>query len=530
MANDSGVVYNGNPTEMLESMAQLPDAMYVLGTPEMETFISLLKNGDTAYALVKIATGEVAGRKMKLMGALQDRLIFIEKKGTDHLIIPYSEINRVEVSYGWVACGISIHKKDGNLIDFNSVLKVASKHFDSWFSSYTTLQPEDLDLDFSGALGDENETPKKLAKAGNELGHFDDRPGSRHSDYYLDSKDITRTVIERLIKNIGWEIEEEGSSVWWGGTKKPASPNLIYAKVGWNLRSTGGERIIVNIKLRKITSEAAGFTVIGKNKSNVNKLKELINVEGEPGRLNEKRKEKEVKEKVKGVLYSATNEWGDTIEVYEDFIDITYVDLQVGMFDILISGTGARPEFEKDCPEIDIGGWWFDLKFTRKLFCSESGRKRIKNKDIRRVKFIKNDSKGFLKINLEPGLFIFFGNQETWWPIAQHLGKISALEAEGNLDEERAIKIFDEFLLPGEAKRIRQKIQDEGRVKVDQTVVHGDYVDDRDTIVRDSVISKSNIGAGGSSKMQELKDLTEMKKEGLIDDDEFKQMKKEILG
>jgi hypothetical protein len=30
--------------------------------------------------------------------------------------------------------------------------------------------------------------------------------------------------------------------------------------------------------------------------------------------------------------------------------------------------------------------------------------------------------------------------------------------------------------------------------------------------------------------MQELEKLTEMKKEGLIDDDEFKQMKKEILG
>ena len=41
---------------------------------------------------------------------------------------------------------------------------------------------------------------------------------------------------------------------------------------------------------------------------------------------------------------------------------------------------------------------------------------------------------------------------------------------------------------------------------------------------------KSNTGSGGSSKMQELKELTEMKKEGLIDDDEFKQMKKEILG
>jgi hypothetical protein len=34
----------------------------------------------------------------------------------------------------------------------------------------------------------------------------------------------------------------------------------------------------------------------------------------------------------------------------------------------------------------------------------------------------------------------------------------------------------------------------------------------------------------GPSKMRELEKLTEMKKEGLIDEDEFKQMKKEILG
>ena len=35
--------------------------------------------------------------------------------------------------------------------------------------------------------------------------------------------------------------------------------------------------------------------------------------------------------------------------------------------------------------------------------------------------------------------------------------------------------------------------------------------------------------SGGTSKMQELRELFEMKKEGLINDDEFKQLKKEIL-
>ena len=57
-------------------------------------------------------------------------------------------------------------------------------------------------------------------------------------------------------------------------------------------------------------------------------------------------------------------------------------------------------------------------------------------------------------------------------------------------------------------------------------MVHGDEV--TKTEIKDSVLNRSNVG--GSSKMQELKDLTEMKEKGLIDDDEFKQMKKEILG
>ena len=77
-----------------------------------------------------------------------------------------------------------------------------------------------------------------------------------------------------------------------------------------------------------------------------------------------------------------------------------------------------------------------------------------------------------------------------------------------------------------EAADVRRNKAD---MSASKTEIHGDYVDDRDTIVKDSVINRSNVG-GGSYKMQELKDLTEMKKEGLIDDDEFKQMKKEILG
>ena len=116
------------------------------------------------------------------------------------------------------------------------------------------------------------------------------------------------------------------------------------------------------------------------------------------------------------------------------------------------------------------------------------------------------------------------------------IGNINAaMVAEENLDYRKAIDLFDQVGLGSEAKRIRKKMTDEGKVKVDQTVVHGDvvhgdYIDDRDTIVKDSVLNRSNVGVGGDDKFTKLKELTEMKEKGLIDDAEFKQMKKEILG
>ena len=108
--------------------------------------------------------------------------------------------------------------------------------------------------------------------------------------------------------------------------------------------------------------------------------------------------------------------------------------------------------------------------------------------------------------------------------------KIEAKTREKALDYEAAIEIWEELGDIKEAARLRKLKAEQGAVKVEQTVVHGDYVDDRDTIIKDSVISKSSIGAGGDDKFARLERLTEMKKEGLIDDDEFQQMKKEIIG
>ena len=103
----------------------------------------------------------------------------------------------------------------------------------------------------------------------------------------------------------------------------------------------------------------------------------------------------------------------------------------------------------------------------------------------------------------------------------------SAKERERALDYESAIEIWEKLGDIEEAARVRALKAEQSSVKVAQKVVHGDEVSK--TEIKDSVLNRSNVG-GGSSKMQELKDLTEMKEKGLIDDDEFKQMKKEILG
>jgi len=103
-----------------------------------------------------------------------------------------------------------------------------------------------------------------------------------------------------------------------------------------------------------------------------------------------------------------------------------------------------------------------------------------------------------------------------------------AFQKEQALNYSEAAKIWEELGEIKEAARIRKIITDQSKVKVDQTVVHGDQV--TKTEIKDSVVSKSNIGSGGDDKLTKIKELKELHDAGAIDDAEFKQMKKEILG
>ena len=103
-----------------------------------------------------------------------------------------------------------------------------------------------------------------------------------------------------------------------------------------------------------------------------------------------------------------------------------------------------------------------------------------------------------------------------------------AREKERLLDYEGAIDLFEKANLHDDAKRVRKLRAEQGAVKVDQTVVQGDQI--TKTEIKDSVLNRSNVVGGGSSKMQELKDLAEMKEKGLISDEEYEKMKREIIG
>ena len=103
-----------------------------------------------------------------------------------------------------------------------------------------------------------------------------------------------------------------------------------------------------------------------------------------------------------------------------------------------------------------------------------------------------------------------------------------AHEREKARDYEPAIDIWENLGEIEEAARVRKLQAELGSVKLSQKVVQGDEV--TKTEIKDSVVNKSNIGSGGDDKFTKLKELKEMLAEGLISDEEFEKMKKEIIG
>jgi len=107
-----------------------------------------------------------------------------------------------------------------------------------------------------------------------------------------------------------------------------------------------------------------------------------------------------------------------------------------------------------------------------------------------------------------------------------------ALIYESQLDYEQALAIYRRFNMTGEVRRNNEMkyVNNNQSGVTNTTIIHGNVVNDNDTIVKDSVLNRSSIGGAGNSKAEEIKEIKSLLDSGAIDDDEFKQMKKEILG
>jgi hypothetical protein len=103
-----------------------------------------------------------------------------------------------------------------------------------------------------------------------------------------------------------------------------------------------------------------------------------------------------------------------------------------------------------------------------------------------------------------------------------------AVQRERARDYNEAITIWEKLNVIEEAARIRKLKAEQSSVRVAQKVVHGDEVSK--TKIKDSILNRSNVGSGGKSKAEEIKEIKDLLDSSAIDDDEFKQMKKEILG
>ena len=208
---------------------------------------------------------------------------------------------------------------------------------------------------------------------------------------------------------------------------------------------------------------------------------------------------------------SFENKWGDKIEFYEDYLEFLIEDewkFTNNLDKVPSQKAGIFKHPYIKLPKISFSfsetsySFWFGRKF------------------------------GYLKLGEEK---IYFDSDNDYWIQAKHLieksttkgHKLKAWEREQARDYSAAIEIWETLGEIEEAARVRKMKSEQGSVKVAQKVVQGDQV--TKTEIKDSVLNRSNVG-GGSSKIKELEKLAEMKDKGIIDDEEFKQMKKEILG
>jgi HEAT repeat protein len=310
----------------------------------------------------------------------------------------------------------------------------------------------------------------------------------------------TREEIERVIRDLSWTVEEKGNSFGfslrglgaWRSVSDTNSSNLIYAKVGVNLWSWG-ERITVNLAKKTIKSEAAVLLDFGKNKENVNKLKERI--DRDSASVQKASKAAATRER-KATLESLIETLGDDNANVRRDASLALVEIGKPAVPSLIKALGHHKKF------VYMGAGWALWKI------GEPSVKAL-------IKALKNDS---ITVRRQAATALgMIGDTRAVEPL------IKALEdsSEGVRRDAATSLAF-----------LGHELQDE-RVREGAARTLEDLESIRkDLGVTDFAHSESEILREGLRKTDtktRLKEAKELFDEGLIDEEEYKRMKKDIL-
>tara|TARA_B100000579_G_scaffold334585_1_gene285162 strand:- start:780 stop:1430 length:651 start_codon:yes stop_codon:yes gene_type:complete len=209
-------------------------------------------------------------------------------------------------------------------------------------------------------------------------------------------------------------------------------------------------------------------------------------------------------------LHVINNQGGEIIEIYEDFAKITFPK---GFWKKLFRSPLTAGEGTNIFSLADI-----QISIDRVTF-AHKGQEQKMDTYVLTVKNKNSES--------EIRLVTHISRKKDWKILENWVNEEEAKNKERHLDYDGAIQIYDKIGKPEEAARIRKYLAEENKIKLSQKIVQGDEV--TKTEIKDSVLNRSNVG-GKSSKAEELREAKSLFEEGLIDEDEFKQMKKEILG
>jgi len=169
------------------------------------------------------------------------------------------------------------------------------------------------------------------------------------------------------------------------------------------------------------------------------------------------------------------------------------------------------------------------LMFILSVLSIYSGLTALTNKTLIRIDSIAAHGDYKEALRLYRQRLGYTNDNEKVKQLMEYINIQKALEREKALDYKTAIKMWDDLQMPNRAKQLRQLLIERERVSVAQKVVHGDEV--TSTTIQDSVVSKSNISTAKdeSDIISKIRELSQMRDEGILTDEQFEAAKEKLL-